>query len=74
MLAAENTTTAFYVGIGVLVVITIIIITIVATKARKLATPSTVKKVQRDRIAILNGLIEPIAGKKKNICSKENKI
>jgi len=74
MLAAENTTTVFYVGIGVLVVITIIIITIVATKARKLATPSTVKKVQRDRIAILNGLIEPIAGKKKNIFDIEKTV
>jgi hypothetical protein len=74
MLAAENTTTALYIGIGVLVVITIIIITIVATKARKLATPSTVKKVQRDRIAILNGLIEPIAGGKKSIFDIEKTV
>jgi hypothetical protein len=56
-----------YLGIGLLVVITIVIITIVARNVNKVATPSTVKKEQRDRIAILNALIEPIAGKKKSL-------
>jgi hypothetical protein len=44
-----------------------IIITIVARNVNKIATPSTVKSVQRDRIALLNALIEPTAGKKKSL-------
>lgn len=56
-----------YIGIGLIVLITIIVITIVSRNAAKVASPSTVKTVIRDRIALLNAAIEPTAGKKKSI-------
>jgi hypothetical protein len=56
-----------YIGIGVVVLITIIVITIVSRNAAKVSSPSTVKKVIRDRVALLNAAIEPTAGKKKSI-------
>ena len=56
-----------YIGIGLIVLITIIVITIVSRNAAKVSSPSTVKTVIRDRTALLNATIEPTAGKKKSI-------
>jgi hypothetical protein len=57
----------FYIGIVLVILITVFLIMIISRYAAKIASPSTVKKVIRDRVALLNAAIEPTAGKKKSI-------
>lgn len=57
----------FYGAIALLIIITIIIIVVVARKSSKVASPSTVKTTIRDRVAILNDAIEPLAHSKKSM-------
>ena len=57
----------FYIGIGLVILIIVFIIMIISSYSSKIASPSTVKRVIRDRVALLNAAIEPTAGKKKSI-------
>jgi len=57
----------FYIGIVLVILITVFLIMIISRYSAKIASPSTVKKVIRDRVALLNAAIEPTAGKKKSI-------
>lgn len=59
--------TLFYGAIALLVIVTVIIIVVVATNSSKVASPSTVKTTIRDRVAILNAAIEPLAHSKKSM-------